>query len=598
MSKLSIITVNYHSQAFVDSLKDSLRHSHFKDYEFIAIDNDSNNIGFGAANNQGYQKARGEYLFFLNPDTQIFPDTLDTLVNFLDSHPNAAIASPVLVRPNSQLYESVGSSTLTPIRGIFALSFLNKLWPQNPISKNYWIETKKLDKPTQVGVVPGTAFVIRKSIFKKIHGFDPKFFMYFEESDLCKRVNDLGYDVYLLPQAKIVHHGGKSTPESAYIKHIFASSRFYYFRKHFGFFSALVVEFFAHLSLKSASLAIILSSSLTLLLWKFNESTQFIGDQAWFFLSARDALLTGKLPLLGVTTSITWLHQGAVFTYLLIPALVLGSFNPVFGSYLTITFGFLSVILFYFLAKRFFGLLPALLSSAVLATWPFFIYQSRFSYHTAPIPLFTLIFLTALVRYRFTIAALFLAFLYQLHLLTFIFWPIYVAVVGSKFRFKSLAVFLFGISPLILSGPIQTLGIFAWLVKQVFSGFTAVSGGSYAYIMVLIAPMFLALAGILKLLPRKAALLICAVFILNNLLHRQFISSNSYKLHLDLARQIFAISSTNTPQIKMTGVNSEYKTTSAPYEYFIWWLSRFQDPAGRYSQFEINESDQTFRVLK
>src|SRR3989344_2873008 len=598
MPKLSLIIVNYHSQDYLAKLKASLARSRFKNYEIIIIDNDLNNIGFGAANNLGSESARGEYLFFINPDTLLLPHTIGILIKFLDSHLQVAIAAPILVHPDGKLYASVGSAPLTPLRGIFALSFINKLWPQNPISRRFWIQTAELHSPTPVGVVPGTAFIIRKSVFKKIGGFDPKFFMYFEESDLCKRINDLGYGIYLLPQARVIHHGGKSTPKSAHIKYIFATSRIHYFRKHYGLLPAMMVEFFARLSQKFVLPAIIITASFTFLIWKFSDSTQFIGDQAWFFISARDALLTGQFPLLGVTTSITWLHQGAVFTYLLIPTLILGNFNPIFGSYLTILFGLLSVILFYFLAKRFFGLLPALLSSAVLATWPFFIYQSRFSYHTAPIPLFTLIFLTALFHHRFTIAALFLAFLYQLHLLTFIFWPIYVAVVGSKFRFKYLAVFLFGISPLILSGPIQTLGIFAWLVKQVFSGFTAVSGGSYAYIMVLIAPMFLALAGILKLLPRKAALLICAVFILNNLLHRQFISSNSYKLHLDLARQIFAISSTNTPQIKMTGVNSEYKTTSAPYEYFIWWLSRFQDPAGRYSQFEINESDQTFRVLK
>ena len=73
----------------------------------------------------------------------------------------------------------------------------------------------------------------------------------------------------------------------------------------------------------------------------------FIGDQGWFYISARDILLTGKIPLVGITSSHIWLHQGPYWTYMLAIMLFLFHFNPVSGAYLTAVIGLLTVFLIY-----------------------------------------------------------------------------------------------------------------------------------------------------------------------------------------------------------------------------------------------------------
>ena len=120
----------------------------------------------------------------------------------------------------------------------------------------------------------------------------------------------------------------------------------------------------------------------------------FIGDQGWFYLSARDLLLTWNIPLVGITSSHTWLHQGALWTYMLAPILWLFNFNPVGGAYLAVVLGIISIIAIYIVGKDLSkneetGLIAAFL----FATSPLVIIHSRIPYHTAPIPLATLLFI-------------------------------------------------------------------------------------------------------------------------------------------------------------------------------------------------------------
>ncbi len=124
------------------------------------------------------------------------------------------------------------------------LSFVQKLFPNNKIYKEYYL--LDWDKKTikKVDVTPGTAFSIRKSIFEEVGRFDEKFFLFFEENDLCLRLKKLGYSMYINPEAKLVHLWGESTKSLPNTKEIFKKSRFYYFQKHFGFFQAAIVELF------------------------------------------------------------------------------------------------------------------------------------------------------------------------------------------------------------------------------------------------------------------------------------------------------------------------------------------------------------------
>jgi GT2 family glycosyltransferase len=221
-------------------------------FPIVKIVNSKVNIGFGAGQNLGVKKAIGEYLFILNPDTKLFDKTIDRLTRYLDCHPNVGIVAPTLVDKNNKKYSIQGTSELNPLTGIVCLSFMNKLFPNNPISRKYWLKDVDRKEIREVDFVQGSAFMIRKRLFNLLGGFDEQFFLYFEDNDLCKRVVDKGKKIAILPKANVMHNWGGSTPKTKKIRKIFNQSRYKYFMKHYGIVWALTVEFFARLSKEKA----------------------------------------------------------------------------------------------------------------------------------------------------------------------------------------------------------------------------------------------------------------------------------------------------------------------------------------------------------
>jgi len=115
------------------------------------------------------------------------------------------------------------------------------------------------------------------------------------------------------------------------------------FRKYFGIPQALIVDLFARINKFSVLIIFTLLLSLVLRIYNLSQNMTFIGDQGWFYLSARDLLISHQIPLVGITSSHTWLHQGPLWTYMLAMVLFISKFNPVSGAYLTILFGLATV---------------------------------------------------------------------------------------------------------------------------------------------------------------------------------------------------------------------------------------------------------------
>lgn len=242
---VSIIIVNYKVEKLLQVCKDSILASKPKTpFEIIVIDNTKNNVGYGAGNNFGAKRAKGEFLFFLNPDTTVFPETIDKLVEFMEKEKNVGLVAPLFLDSKNKPYPLQGSTILTPFVAIMCLSFVQKLFPKNPIYKKYYYFDWDKKSIKEVDVAPGTAFLVRKKLFEDVGGFDERFFLFFEENDFCLRVKKLGFKIYINPEAKLVHLWGESTKSLENTKEIFQKSRRYYFQKHFGKFSAFLVELF------------------------------------------------------------------------------------------------------------------------------------------------------------------------------------------------------------------------------------------------------------------------------------------------------------------------------------------------------------------
>ncbi len=180
--------------------------------------------------------------------------------------------------------------------------------------------------------------------------------------------------------------------------------------------------------MKTYLVILILIIALFLRLYRLDDLMPFIGDFAWFYISARDMLLTGEIPLVGITSSYTWVHQGPLWTYLLAIPLFISNFNPLSGGYFTAIIGTIAVFFIYKIGTQMFSKLVGIVAAALYATSPLAIIHARMPYHTSFIPLVTLLFFFFLYRWikgdiRFLpFVLLTLGVLYNLELVTMVLW--------------------------------------------------------------------------------------------------------------------------------------------------------------------------------
>jgi hypothetical protein len=230
--------------------------------------------------------------------------------------------------------------------------------------------------------------------------------------------------------------------------------------------------------------------------YRISDLMPFIGDQGWFYLSARDMVLYHQIPLVGITSSHVWLHQGPYWTYMLAGALWLGHFNPVTGAYLSSLIGLFTVFLVYKIGSKIFSSRVGLLSSLLYATSPMTLMNTRIPYHTAPIGLLTLLLFYALYKwingYRYGLPVIILLYttLYNFETATFMLVPIFILILvyglykrtsWSKdiFKYKlislSILAWIVVMIPMILydthHGYPQTLKFDEWLVYKIATVF-------------------------------------------------------------------------------------------------------------------------------
>jgi len=247
---VSIILVNFNGEdVLVDCLSSLEKFVPKHNSEIIVVDNNSQdnsiniiesnfpdvrliklpqNLGFGTGNNAGAKEAKGDFLFLLNTDTIVTSDFLPHLLELMSSNSDVGIIGPKLVFPDGKFQVSFSPEIS------FAGEIRAKKMHKNSYDENklYLIE-KDFQSIRDVDIVVGAAFFIRKDLFDLLGGFDEKFFMYFEESDLCKRVRDKGYKILYTPHISIVHLRGHSVKKSSDRMSLeYRKSQIYYYHKH------------------------------------------------------------------------------------------------------------------------------------------------------------------------------------------------------------------------------------------------------------------------------------------------------------------------------------------------------------------------------
>ena len=246
--KFSAVTVNYRSWPYTLRCIDSLYATGYEDFEVVIVDNDQEappeiqhpvrlirnpqNVGFARACNQGMEASKGENVLFINPDTVVEGDFFESLEGFLDENPRAGVVGPKIVgfEGDVQLTARKELSFLSGILG--RTSLLTRLFPKNPLVKRLFPAAEKLTGPTAVDWIAGTCMAVRRRTLEEIGGMDERFFMYFEDADLCRRAREAGWLVYYLPQIEVLHHSGASSGDRSRAIWNLHKSAFLYHRKY------------------------------------------------------------------------------------------------------------------------------------------------------------------------------------------------------------------------------------------------------------------------------------------------------------------------------------------------------------------------------
>lgn len=261
---VSVIVVSYNTRDVLrQCVLSVLAESHGTALEIIVIDNGSSdgspemiqaefpqilllrsevNLGFGAANNLALQRAQGRYFVLLNSDAFFTPGALGRAIRHMDEEPACGLAGACLIgrdgslQPSSRCFHGL-------LQDALVLSGLAARYPKSRFFGRFDRTWADAHEPAQVDWVPGAFSIVRPEALRQVGGFDPAFFLYYEEVDLCLRLKRAGFAVWYWPDVVVVHLGGESSrsrtdlelsPQATQVVLWRMRSTLLYYRKHHG----------------------------------------------------------------------------------------------------------------------------------------------------------------------------------------------------------------------------------------------------------------------------------------------------------------------------------------------------------------------------
>lgn len=240
---VSIITINYNQLQVTCALLDSLRKVTYPAVEVIVVDNHSaedprtvigekypevklivsdENLGFAGGNNLGIRASRGEYLLFLNNDTEVDAGFLEPLVNLFKSRPEAGIASPKILYYNSGgMIQYAGSTRIDPYTGRSKrIGYMEKDSGQHNVLR-------------ETDLAHGAAMMVPRHVIDKAGMMPEFFFLYYEEVDWCESIKKAGYKIFFVPDSRVYHKESMSIGKGSTLKTYYMTrNRLLYMRRN------------------------------------------------------------------------------------------------------------------------------------------------------------------------------------------------------------------------------------------------------------------------------------------------------------------------------------------------------------------------------
>ena len=257
---LTISIVNYNTKNLVKQCVKNITESKPSlDYEIIIVDNDSNdhsaefiereilksyqciklvksaNRGFGAGHNLALKNSKAKYAMIINADIVIIDDAIDKLYHFMESNPKCGIVGPKLIYPDLTIQPSCHRwpKFWTPL---FRRTILGKTLFGIKELRRYDMDNFNHQFPQKVDWLVGACMIIRKDLWNKISGFDERFFLYYEDVDICRRAWQKNLEVWYQPQAKMIHYHKRMSAKNKWWISVFDKTARIHLKSHWKYF--------------------------------------------------------------------------------------------------------------------------------------------------------------------------------------------------------------------------------------------------------------------------------------------------------------------------------------------------------------------------
>lgn len=287
--ELSIIIVNWNTKDYLrDCLASIFKNTKGVSFEVIVLDNNSSdgssemvkdkfphakliasnvNTGFARGNNIAYKISGGDYIAFLNPDTVVYPNTFETTVTYLRTHPRVGAVSCKFLNYDGSFQRQFYRRFPTFPTVFFYFTILGAFIDKNLLKRKYediyFYKDKDFDKIEIIDQPGATFMVIPRSVLEKIGGFDEKFPIFFNDVDLCKRIWKIGLEIHFLHDISITHYGGRGIKKLGWAANwYFLVGCYRYFKKYNGIFCASLVFFLLLINLFVSTIVRIISKYL------------------------------------------------------------------------------------------------------------------------------------------------------------------------------------------------------------------------------------------------------------------------------------------------------------------------------------------------
>jgi GT2 family glycosyltransferase len=212
----------------------------------VNIHKNNHNLGFSKAINKGISKGNAPYILILNPDTRFINSRILDVIEYMNKKPNVGVIGPKILNKDETIQGSARAFPSFSTAFFGRNTILTRLFPNNPVSQKNILNTNgKSNKIFEVDWVSGACMLIRRKALEDVGGLDERFFMYFEDTDLCKRMWSKDWKVVYHPKFNLLHEvGGSSSQAVVCSVYNFHKSIYLYCRKYVNPRLFLVIKYF------------------------------------------------------------------------------------------------------------------------------------------------------------------------------------------------------------------------------------------------------------------------------------------------------------------------------------------------------------------